>query len=338
MRGFCFRVTGFVLLQVLLFAVLVWNPEYPDENGFLAATIDKHRRLERTPSPRVLLVGGSNVAFGLQSPILEQELSLPVVNMGFVAGLGPGFLLNEVAEAVGTGDIVVLSFEDSMLGATDYLLHQRQLLEYRPASWWFCPRARRIELLLDHGVALAGSIVRRSLGLARREVREPPAFPYRRDGFNEWGDYVLHHRSAFRLDQVPSDSPLLTPRHVPTFSPRLRQRLEVFIRLCHNRGARICYTFAPRPRAHWEAQRAAIEIVASELRALSGLEVLDDPADHVYDLRLFADTADHLTDEGGRQRSARVAVRLKASAGSRPGTQPRTQSPHQETGDNENGH
>ncbi len=199
-----------------------------------------------------------------------------------------------------------------MLGATDHLLHQRQLLEYRPASWWFCPRDRRIDLLLDHGLALAGGIVRRSIGFPQTpELREPPKFPYVRDGFNAWGDYVLHHGSPFRLEQAPPDSPLRTPTHVPAFSPRLRERLEGFVQLCHERGARVCYTFPPRPESHWPAQRAAIDRVVSELRALAGLELLDQPADHVYEIGLFSDTPDHLTEEGGRRRSLKVAARLK---------------------------
>jgi hypothetical protein len=79
-------------------------------------------------------------------------------------------------------------FEESMLRATDHVLRQRQILEYRPASWRFCARDRRIDLLLDHGLALAGDIVRRAIGFPRAaDVGEPSKLPYVRAGFNAWG-------------------------------------------------------------------------------------------------------------------------------------------------------
>lgn len=37
-------------------------------------------------SPKVILVGGSNVAFGLDSEIIQHQLEVPVVNMGLHVG------------------------------------------------------------------------------------------------------------------------------------------------------------------------------------------------------------------------------------------------------------
>jgi hypothetical protein len=210
-----------------------------------------------------------------------------------------------------------------MLGGTDNVLHQRQLLEYRPSSWRFCPQERRMKLLFDHGLSVAGGIVRRSLGFPRPDLAERTEFPYVRSGFDTRGDYVLHRQSAFRLDRIPADAPLLAAAPVPVFSPRLRQRLEAFAHLGRQRGARVFFTFPPRPEVHWLAQRAALEPIESVLRAIPGVELLDSPADHVYDLGLFADTPNHLTDEGGRERTLRIIASLKA----------RLRTPFEEVGD-----
>jgi hypothetical protein len=312
MRGFCIRWLAFLLLQVLIFVGLVWDPDYPREDGYLAATIDKHHHLRSTPSPRVILVGGSNLAFGFRSEWLQREVGKPVVNMGLVAGLGPGFLLNEVADVLQAGDVVILSFENAVLGGTDHPLHQRQLLEYRPASWWFCPRDQRVRMLLDHGLSLAGGIVRRSLNFPPRAPDAPSEFPYVRHGFNEYGDYVLHHTQAWSLTSNPTRAERLEPSGVPGLSPRLRQRLEAFALLCHARSVRLFFTFPPRPAPAWEAQRDALNRVAAELGSIPHLALLDAPEDHVYPLSLFADTADHLTEEGGDQRTRKVAATLEA--------------------------
>lgn len=312
MTRFCLRAIAFLLLQGVLFVGWVWNPDYPREHGFLASTIDKHRRLERTPSPRVILAGGSNVAFGFQSPLLEQALELPVVNLGLVAGLGPGFMLNELADVVRSGDLVVLSFEYSVFGGTGQLLPQRQLIEFRPASWRYVARGQRARLLTEHGLSLGGGIARRSLGLGTDlAAADPTEFPYVREGFNAQGDYTLHHARSIRLDQMPADSPLLKPLGIAPFSPRLRTELAAFAQLCRRRGARLFYTCAPQPPAAWQVNRDAIERIVAELRSIPGLELLGGPQEQVYPLGLFSDTPDHLAEAGGRQRTLRLAEQLK---------------------------
>jgi len=79
----------------------------PDASGFFQASVVKSARLQNTPSPRIILIGGSNVAFGIDSELMEARLGLPVVNMGMHGGIGESSYL-EVAEDLRPGDIVIL--------------------------------------------------------------------------------------------------------------------------------------------------------------------------------------------------------------------------------------
>lgn len=67
----------------------------------------KRERLAMTPGSRIILVGGSNLKYGVDSPRLERAIGRPVVNMGLHAGLGIVYSLNYVRRHVRPGDCVV---------------------------------------------------------------------------------------------------------------------------------------------------------------------------------------------------------------------------------------
>ncbi|MCC7418387.1 MAG: hypothetical protein IT176_14720 [Acidobacteria bacterium] len=70
------------------------------------------------PGPRVLVVGGSGVHYGVDALELERELRMPAVNFGLHAGLGLGPILALALDEVRAGDIVVLIPEFGILQDT----------------------------------------------------------------------------------------------------------------------------------------------------------------------------------------------------------------------------
>jgi hypothetical protein len=313
MKNFCLRVFAFALLQGLIFGIVVWDSDLPRESDYLAATIDKHRRLERTHPPRIIFVGGCSLPFGIQSELLERELGRPVVNMGLIGALEPEFLLNEVRRSIGPGDVVVLSLEYSLFASEGNWLTLVQLLGYRPASFHFVPPRRWKRLLQENGLTILGTAVRRSLGFA--SARPPPspgeAF-YTRQGFNEAGDYIAHYRERATLSEEFFDGPLFRDPMVRPMTPRVRAALERFARHCQQRGARFVFSCPQRPRKLLRRQAAVIEGIVQSLRRIPQLAVLDTPSEQVYGLTLFYDTGYHLTRAGARQRTTRLIRELRA--------------------------
>src|SRR6476661_8416978 len=78
------------------------------DNDYIAAVLEKDRLIRNTPSPKIILVGGSNLAFGVDSKLLQDSLRLPVVNMGLYAKLGLRYMLAQVKPYIRAGDIVVV--------------------------------------------------------------------------------------------------------------------------------------------------------------------------------------------------------------------------------------
>ncbi len=124
-----------IVLYIICWAITLWIPPRSDKHGYFAALIDKHHRLSTIGSPKIIFIGGSNLAFGLDSPLIESKFHIPVVNMGLCAPLGLRYLLEEVKDDIHSGDIVVLVLEYRLLrksgieGSWD-LIHPVQVYPY----------------------------------------------------------------------------------------------------------------------------------------------------------------------------------------------------------------
>ena len=136
MKRFLSLIAVFALLQAGVFAVLVLLSLPPD--NLHAAAIDKERLLRDAPSPRVVLVGGSAMAFGVDSEALAEDLGgdYRVVNMGLHAGLGLDFLLNETLDGLREGDVVVISPEyDIVWPDQPSHLEIAEVLRFQPSAY-----------------------------------------------------------------------------------------------------------------------------------------------------------------------------------------------------------
>jgi hypothetical protein len=96
------------VVAAITMALFLAIPE--DSDNFEAINL-KHTRLTTLPSPRIVLIGGSNLAFGINSEILRSRTGCEVVNMGFNGYLGIRFMLAEARPHIRPGDIVVVAFE-----------------------------------------------------------------------------------------------------------------------------------------------------------------------------------------------------------------------------------
>ncbi|MBS1954405.1 MAG: hypothetical protein JST89_09465 [Cyanobacteria bacterium SZAS-4] len=106
----------FVLFHLIVFGFALAVPTLDDPNCF-GILKTKHQILESTPSPKIVLIGGSNLLFGVDGPAMEQRLHRPVVNMGLCLMFTLPYLFEEIKGSLHRGDIVVLSPEYSILSS-----------------------------------------------------------------------------------------------------------------------------------------------------------------------------------------------------------------------------
>src|SRR6185503_964686 len=80
----------------------------PDPQHSYQASLLQLGLLKNTPSPRIVLVGGSNVAWVFDSQLKEQSLKVHVINDGLDVHIGITPLV-ELKEYIHKGDIIIIS-------------------------------------------------------------------------------------------------------------------------------------------------------------------------------------------------------------------------------------
>lgn len=110
MKTFLVRIFIFTMAALSILTILNVALPYPS-NDYLQAYNMKCDLLEDTPSPRIIFVGGSNLAFGLDSRRIADSLHIHVVNTGLHVGIGLQFMIDDIVGYVKKGDILVFAPE-----------------------------------------------------------------------------------------------------------------------------------------------------------------------------------------------------------------------------------
>lgn len=305
-------LTGLEVAALMAFILLV----VPDGNDYAQVTLDKHERLDKLTGPKLVFVGGSNLAYGLDSPTVERALGRAVVNMGMNAYFGVRFMLEEVAPSLRAGDVVVLSLENEMFRVQDQFdaadgrnTDLLMMVKTRPASLAYVPWPLRRRIVAAIPEAVQRKTLR-VLGDVVRSDREPKLMDKieSRAGFNAHGDLVSHIGMTWAepLDRPPDLSSLPLEPRVFTLLHDFRERLD-------KQGVRLVFVPPPMPQQYYDAHVSSVQSAASALdRAVPGLR-LAPQSRYVFPESCFFDDIHHLTGECRLVRTERVIEDLRST-------------------------
>ena len=108
------RFLAFLLifaLPIVAIGTVVFALPAQFEETFLGEFDRKVERLYAAEGEKIIFVGGSSLAFGLDAKLLSETLQRPVINFGLYATLGTKVMLDYSKKAIEAGDIVVLAPE-----------------------------------------------------------------------------------------------------------------------------------------------------------------------------------------------------------------------------------
>lgn len=310
MRGFLRDLAAFLGLQLLVLAGLQgFYSRKVLSDHYLAAWRDKQARLAAVPPPRLLLVGGSSLAFGVDSARLERAFGRPVVNLGLHAGLGAELILRQGEAVAREGDLVLLALEGPLLVPDDrgHAATLLELLTLAPEAARYLP-ARALPGLLDQGLQFIGKRPR-ALALWAGGQHIGASDIYARSAFNERGDAVGHLRRGSRQGGGAHGG---LPPIPPESQRRVLARLNLFAERVASRGARAAFSLAPVPEDDRPRQEQRLQAFVALLRRDLQMPLLDTPL--FYPRDEFFDTAFHLTAHGRRQRTLALEAALERAA------------------------
>lgn len=305
--------TTIALLMSMPLTLLAWGFCLPAQYGdtFMGELAHKAELLEDTPGPRIVLVGGSGLAFGADSALMERELpGYSVVNFGLYAALGTTVMLDLSEPYIREGDIVLLIPEQQAQTLSDW---------FDPAVMWQG---------LDGAYDLLGSLPRAKLARLAGAFPEfagrkfscfiqggllQPQGVYCRDSFNEKGDVVS---PLCAQNEMPGGFDASTPI---CFDPDMIteefvRRVREYARAVKEAGAVLWYAPCPMNAAAVEGAEG-IDGFYAALRETLKLPLAGNPRDFILDAGWFYDTNFH-PNSSGRTVYTRALIRaVKAMLG-----------------------
>ena len=303
MRQPAMKLLALAALVAASCVAIVWFTPL-DHNIFLAASRSKHDRLARTPPPRIVLVGGSNVSFGVDSRLLQERTGYAVVNMALHIGLGLRFMLNEIRDELRPGDFVVIIPEYSLLLDGSQVLLELDLFYPRAFAYmdWrnFSIVAAKFPITLQRRFK---SFLKLFLLNRKRKALKG----YGKDDFNEFGDVIGHlGRKPFKnLGHLEIPSGLAQWREgeqALVFLNRLQEQLS-------SRGVRFFFSFPPCPASQYPKNGAGEEFYDWVKKRLA-FPVVGHPRETVFPDEYFYDTYYHLLARGRQERTEKLARQL----------------------------
>lgn len=311
-----------LLLPMALLAVgaFVYPSQYAE--SYLGELPHKVRRLDDAGEGKVVIVGGSSVAFGLDSARLSEILERPTVNFGLYATLGTEVMIELAARSLCAGDIVVIAPETDSQTLSDYFGAEAVLQA-------FDGNAGMLSRLPSRYIArLGGAFYRYSAGklAAGWGYSHPASGIYGAASFNEYGDVAAPRAENIMAGGVDGTRTIkLSPDMA---SEEFIGYLNSFAEYAKKVGAEVYFSFPPMNRAAVVPTADAAGGTDEEKIAADAADyyaffaerlnfpVITDPFACIMGCGYFYDTNYHLNDSGVTVNTARLAADILRAMGS----------------------
>jgi len=276
---------GLIILVILVGMLLPTTPK--STNLYWAATKKKDALLRDTPSPRIILMGGSNVSYGIDSQIIKDSLRLNPINTAIVGAMGMKYMIENTFNYLKQGDIVVFIpeypyfFNDYELSTEDLF---RTIFEQNPSKFKILSPKQFYRLMRFFP----------KIGLSRFDFFEYlhtyDYTIYSADAFNQYGDNCRHWdlpRKDFQMDTVTS-----TAIHKDIFDKILN-----FAERASAKGAKVLVSYPCMQDISFELSERSIRCVQESYNE-SGLTIVGSPERYIIPDSLIFNTSYHPNREG----------------------------------------
>lgn len=191
-------IFSLLILVVVILLLLLGIPK--DHNHFLCEYDHKVALFQETSQPRIILMGGSSIPYGVDTKLLIDSLHCNVVNFGLYGGIGIRLPMEDGLRYVKKGDLVVVQMEyhNFFNGGNGGDI---AFIAFMVSTDW--------KYLGRLNMAQAWNVIRgapqMAIGNLKRLASYPwtgymdtpvenPKYEYTQSGFNAYGDEVSHYR------------------------------------------------------------------------------------------------------------------------------------------------
>lgn len=301
----------FIAIAVVTFAVPMFDETFVGELG------DKFDLLCNTNDEKIVVIGGSSVAFGLDSPMIEKELGKKVVNFGLYADLGTKLMLDLSRANINEGDTVVLAPE----------MNEQTLSLFFNAETAIQALDGSFDMLAyvdaDDREAIVGELwgfTSRKLGFLLSGTSPQNDGAYKKEWFNANGDNTFDRpynimssvSKTITLDFIYDENDGVTTEYEEFIN-----YLNEYIDFCTEKGATVYFSFPPMNATSLTDYNTekTIDAFYQNLSDNINCRVISDVNDYIMDEGYFYDSEFHLNNSGVPVRTVRLIDDIKREWG-----------------------
>lgn len=302
------------LCKALLLSILSWGTveaifcfdpykKHDLETSYNAVIIDKYKLLQETPSPKIVLIAGSNFAYGINSKLIADSLQKPVINMAIHYDYGVKFMLNQISSELRKGDTVIMGFEyiiESEGNKNEQLLMAR----YFPKAKEWIKFDDIFEVIGENGqlrINTFKTILERLY--KNKEINyqiSDTTSVFFRGATNEYGDLISHYNNP------PMKS---IPRAILSDKVSLKDAIDdmnVFYETMKLKDIKVYFVYPTYSEKNYSLDKKIIDKYQKEYDKYAKFPILGTPSDFVFADSLYHDMAYHLTEKGGEIRTQKI--------------------------------
>lgn len=300
-----------ILAEQVFFLICGFGLPVQFGDTFMGELKSKYERLKETSGKRIVLVGGSGVAFDCDSALMDDFFpSYEIVNFGMYAGLGTKAVMDLSENYIHEGDIVILSPEQSEQSFSDYFNG-----EY---MWQAVDGAFGMlrDLKSENFEAMLGNFPRfalEKLNYVMKGKKPQTDSIYQKKSFNTYGDIEL---DTCRENILPNgyDVNQKVRFTEDVVQPEFMDYMNDWAKRLEKKGAVVWYRYCPVNKLSVEDMDdlAAYDVF---LRQKLDFPVIGNPENSLMEAEWFFDTNFHLNQPGKEVNTVQLIRDMKAMLG-----------------------
>lgn len=319
-----------ILAEQVFFLICGFGLPVQFGDTFMGELKSKYERLKETSGKRIVLVGGSGVAFDCDSALMDDFFpSYEIVNFGMYAGLGTKAVMDLSENYIHEGDIVILSPEQSEQTFSDYFNGEYM---WQAADGAF---GMLRDLKSGNFEAMLGNFPRfalEKLNYVMKGQKPQTDSIYQKKSFNIYGDIEL---DTCRENILPNgyDVNQKVRFTEDVVQPEFMDYMNDWAKRLEKKGAVVWYRYCPVNKLSVEDMDdlAAYDVF---LRQKLDFPVIGNPEKSLMEAEWFFDTNFHLNQPGKEVNTVQLIRDMKAMLGDdRAVTVELPEKPHRTWGD-----
>lgn len=300
-----------ILAEQVFFLICGFGLPVQFGDTFMGELKSKYERLKETSGKRIVLVGGSGVAFDCDSALMDDFFpSYEIVNFGMYAGLGTKAVMDLSENYIHEGDIVILFPEQSEQTFSDYFNGEYM---WQAADGAF---GMLRDLKSENFDAMLGNFPRfalEKLNYVMKGQKPQTDSIYQKKSFNTYGDIEL---DTCRENILPNgyDVNQKVRFTEDVVQPEFMDYMNDWAKRLEKKGAVVWYRYCPVNKLSVEDMDdlAAYDVF---LRQKLDFPVIGNPENSLMEAEWFFDTNFHLNQPGKEVNTVQLIRDMKAMLG-----------------------